>query len=192
MKAWEIDTAAKRARLAPRKNPYWRGIAGGRGGVSLGYRRAAVGAGAWIAKMVVEGRRVEERIGLADDAGCTSTAIGYRAAVALALEWSVRQYAALEAAGAAEPKRRPTVKTAVEAYIKVRKARSERHGKIAEGSLTKHVLSDAAFANTPLWKLRATAFEEWRAACLCGRRASCRFLASATPRTSRRPLSTEC
>jgi len=36
MKAWEIDTAAKRVRLAPRKNPYWRGIAGGRGGVSLG------------------------------------------------------------------------------------------------------------------------------------------------------------
>ena len=34
MKAREIDTAAKRARLAPRKNPYWRGIAGGRGGVS--------------------------------------------------------------------------------------------------------------------------------------------------------------
>lgn len=162
MRAWEIDTAAKRARLAPRKNPYWRGIAGGRGGVSLGYRRAAAGAGAWIAKMVVEGRRVEERIGFADDAGCASTAIGYRAAVAIALEWSVRQYAALEAAGAAEPKRRPTVKTAVEAYIKVRQARSERHGKIAQGSLTKHVLSDVAFANTPLWKLRATHFEEWR------------------------------
>ena len=36
----EIDTTAKRAKLPARKNPYWQGISGGRGGVSLGYRRA--------------------------------------------------------------------------------------------------------------------------------------------------------
>ena len=121
---WEIDTAAKRARLAPRKNPYWRGVAGGRGGVSLGYRRSTAGAGAWIAKVVIDGRRVEERIGLADDESTISTAITYRAAVALALEWSVRQHEALEAEGSTTGGRRPTVGTALEEYVEMRKARS--------------------------------------------------------------------
>ncbi len=42
--AWEIDTAAKRVRLAVRKNPYWRSVGGGRGAVSLGYRRLSARA----------------------------------------------------------------------------------------------------------------------------------------------------
>jgi hypothetical protein len=138
MTAWEIDTAAKRARLVPRRNPYWRGIAGGRGGLSLGYRRVTNGVGAWIAKMVVNGQRVEGRIGFADDSTANSSAIGYRAAVAQALEWSVRQHAALVTTGDGlqKPSQRPTVGAAVEAYGKVRKARSERHGRNAEGRLS--------------------------------------------------------
>lgn len=94
---WELDTAAKRAKLAPCKNPYWCSIASGRGGVSLGYRRISAGCGAWIAKIVAAGQRLEERIGIADDKGSVADAIGYRAALAFTLEWSVRQYALIEA-----------------------------------------------------------------------------------------------
>jgi len=159
---WEIDTAAKRARLAPRRNPYWRGIAGGRGGVSLGYRRRPVGAGAWVAKIVVDGKRLEERIGVADDPAAPADAVPYRAAVARALEWSIRQHAALEVDGAGSHSRRPTVRTAVEEYAKGRIGRSKRDGKICEGRLKKHVLSDKAIAEVRLSKLRAATIEEWR------------------------------
>ena len=63
----DIDTAPKRARLPVRRNPFWQGISGGRGGVSLGYRKAARGPGSWVAKVVIEGNRVEGKIGVADD-----------------------------------------------------------------------------------------------------------------------------
>lgn len=159
---WEIDTAAKRARLAPRKNPYWCSIAGGRGGVSLGYRRLTVGPGAWIAKIVNAGQRAEERIGIADDKSLAADAIGYRAAVALTLEWSVRQHATLEAKTADAPATRLTVRTAVEEYVRARKARSERGGQDAESRLAKHVLSDKPFVDTALTKLQAASIDEWR------------------------------
>lgn len=160
--AWEIDTSAKRSRLAVRKNPYWCGVGGGRGGVSLGYRRRQAEAGTWVAKIVVDGKRAEERIGIADDASAPPDAIGYRAAVALALEWSVRQHASLEASAAADTTRRPTVRTAVEEYAKERVARTKRDGRICEGRLKKHVLSDKQFADIRLSKLQASMIEEWR------------------------------
>src|ERR1700687_4203077 len=132
---WEIDTAAKRARLPVRKNPYWRGIAGGRGGVSLGYRRRMNGPGAWIAKMIVDGNRFEERIGVEDDPSAPANAVGYRTAVSQALDWSLRQHSALEATGSVESTQRPTVRGAFKSYAKYRISRSERDGKNAEGRL---------------------------------------------------------
>src|SRR5215813_2516126 len=156
---WEIDTAAKRARLVPRRNPYWRGIAGGRGGVSLGYRRRPVGAGTWVAKIVVDGKRLEERVGVADDPAAPADAVPYRAR---ALEWSTHQHAVLEVDGAGNRIRRPIVRTAMEEYAKVRIGRSERDGKICEGRLKKHVLSDKAIADVRLSKLRAATIEERR------------------------------
>lgn len=158
---FEIDSAAKRARLAPRKNPYWVAIAGGRGGLSLGYRRRRAGAGAWVAKIVLEGKRLEERIGLADDPPASVGAISYRGAVALALDWSVRQQSVLEASEGGHH-RKPTVRTAVEEYVKVRLARSKRDGRICEGRLKKHVLSDKAISDLRLTKFRVASAEEWR------------------------------
>jgi hypothetical protein len=76
----DIDTPSKRARLSARKNPHWRGVSGGRGGVSLGYRKPTRGAGSWIAKVVFEGRRLEERLGESDDGGAGPGALTYRAA----------------------------------------------------------------------------------------------------------------
>lgn len=161
MKLLDIDTAPKRARLPARKNPYWRAIAGGRGGVTLGYRRPARGVGSWVAKLIVDGRRVEERIGVADDPGAPSVAISYRSAVAAALEWSERQQVALRA-DAVVGRRKPTVQVAVEDYSAIRKARSPRHGRIAADRLAMYVLADASFAATPLSRLQASTIEAWR------------------------------
>lgn len=156
----KIDSPSKRARLDPRKNPYWTGISGGRGGVSLGYRKLARGAGVWIAKMVAEGHRIEEKLGSADDDGAPASALTYRSAVTAALDWSKRQYAAAQSA--ADGSSVPTVRTAVESYVAKRKKRSAREGSNAEGRLTRHVLSDKEFANLALAKLRAAEIESWR------------------------------
>ncbi len=157
----EIDTPAKRARLQPRKNPYWVGISGGRGGVSLGYRRSSTGAGVWIAKTIAFGGRAEERIGDADDAPPAADAIGYKTAVARALEWSTRQQEILETSAEAERSAAvPTVGSAVESYISVRASRSEDDGANSRARLKKHVLSQSDFCRTKLAKLRATSIEE--------------------------------
>ena len=159
-----IDTAAKRAKLEARKAPYWVGVSGGRGGVSLGYRKAAKGPGAWVAKIVIEGNRLEEKLGLADDDSAPSGALSYRAAVVAALEWGQRQQATIEARredGA--PAKGPTVRSAIEAYGKVRLRRSQRDGKIATGRLELHVLGDKVLADMPLAKLRASSLMAWRA-----------------------------
>lgn len=158
----DIDSPSKRGRLAPRKNPYWQGVSGGRGGVSLGYRKPARGAGVWIAKIVADGHRVEEKLGASDDDGAPAAgALTYRAAVTAALDWSKRQYEASQASAAGSDG--PTVRSAVAAYVVERKKRSAREGGNAEGRLTRHVLSDHKFAGTGLSKLRASTIEDWRA-----------------------------
>ncbi|SFZ86680.1 hypothetical protein SAMN02983003_3874 [Devosia enhydra] len=159
--ASEIDTIAKRAKLAPRKNPYWQGVSGGRGGVSLGYRKGASGAGVWVAKIILDKKRLEERLGLADDDGAPAGALKFRQAVTAALDWGQRQANAIAASRAGDATG-PTVRTAVEAYGKVRERRSARDGKNATGRLTKHVLADSKFAATPLSRLRAGTIAEWR------------------------------
>jgi len=157
-----IDTPAKRARLAPDKNPRWHGVSGGRGGLSLGYRKSKRGAGVWVAKLVIAGARVEERLAPADDAGAGPGALPYPQAVAAALAWAKRRFAALEARQAGgDDETAPTVRSAVEAYIAAREARS-KSGKDARSRLTKHVLADARFADTRLEKLTAATVQRWR------------------------------
>ncbi len=164
LSAFQIDTAAKRARLPARKNPYWTKIAGGRGGVSLGYRRIeAASAGSWVAKIAVEGKRVEERIGKADDGETTVDALSYRQAVAAALEWSRWKQAALLEAAKATPVGKLAVADVVQAYADMRVIRSPLAGPITRGRLTRYVLGDRTFASVALSKLRATTIEEWRA-----------------------------
>ncbi|MBN9455279.1 MAG: site-specific integrase [Bosea sp.] len=157
----DISTVAKRAKLKPRKNPYWTALSGGRGGVSLGYRRSAK-SGTWIAKIVVEGNRSENRLGLADDEAQADGALSYRTAAEAALEWSRQQFASLEA-GASKATRQPaTVEMAVTDYIAARKRKSPSSAKNATSRLTAYVLADQAFAGTRLAKLRASTIETWR------------------------------
>jgi hypothetical protein len=116
----EIDTAAKRARLSARKNPFWQGIAGGRGGVSLGYRKPARGPGSWIAKFTLDGVRIEERLGVADDREAPFGALSFAAASAAALTWAKQQAEIADNKDGVDPLAKvPTVKSAVARYITI-------------------------------------------------------------------------
>ena len=155
----DLSTPSKRARLAAKRNPYFAAIAGPRGGISLGWR-----PGVWIAKVVVEGERVEEKIAAADDDGCFDVgALAYKSAVAKVLDWARRKRGEIEALKESASGIVPTVASAVADYAAGRKARDGRTGAITEGRLKLHVLADAAFAATELRKLRAGTIEAWRA-----------------------------
>lgn len=156
-----IDTAAKRAKLAPRKNPYWQGISGGRGGVSLGFRARSDGRGSWVAKIAVEGQRYEESLGAASHADCLlEGALEFPGAVAAALAWGKRQAQSIRAGVTLRAGDAPTVKSAVETYIAVRRGRAGRNG--SEAQLKRYVLSDDKFAGAKLARLNATDIEKWR------------------------------
>ena len=62
----KLDTRSARAKLAPRREPYWCAIAPGR---HLGYRRLGAQGGTWIAKLRTPGvgRWIRSLDGVADD-----------------------------------------------------------------------------------------------------------------------------
>ncbi|ACK52028.1 integrase family protein [Methylocella silvestris BL2] len=157
-----FDTAAKRTKLPANRNPYWHGISGGRGGVSLGYRKPARGAGSWVAKIVVAGVRIEERIAPADDAGAPAGGLPYPQAVSAALSWGRQKFAGIEAREDGDfGAEVPTVQSAITAYIAEREAKSAS-GNDAKSRLTKHVLSDERFAKLTLARLTAASLRRWR------------------------------
>ncbi|KQT78096.1 site-specific integrase [Methylobacterium sp. Leaf466] len=158
-----IDSPAKRAKLASNKNPYWQGVSGGRGGVSLGYRRSARGPGSWVAKIVVDGRRAEARLGNADDAGANAESLSFPSAVTAALVWARKQVAQIANEDPeAEVVSAPTVRSAVEAYIAARSKRQSKGDIGTAGRLRKHVLADERFAALEISKLTARAIQAWR------------------------------
>jgi integrase len=157
----EFDTPAKRLKLPPRRSPYFTEVGGSRGGVSLGYRRQVNGPGSWIGKFVHAGRRVEARLGEADDLEASAESIGYRKAVAAAIEWAERQKAAHDASPDRTRRAVRTVQSAVEEYLLFRE-RKPAGARDARSRLTRHVLADAEFAALPLAKLRAERIEVWR------------------------------
>lgn len=115
MRTCAIDTPAKRSRLRPRKNPYWLGISGGRGGLSLGFRRTIKGEGICVAKIVIEGQRIGERIGTANGDQALPGALSFTGATEAALTWGKQRLASVRAAGElAAAKEAPTVLLAVE------------------------------------------------------------------------------
>lgn len=157
-----FDSVAKRVRLPSAKNPRWQGVSGGRGGVSLGYRKPARGPGTWIVKPVIDGNRVEQRLAQADDPGSDPDALSYPAAVTAAIDWARAQVRRLDGEGEGADAEVPTVRTAVGAYVATCSERAPTAGKDAEKRLGKHVLSDQAFAETQLAKLNASTIRTWR------------------------------
>lgn len=112
--------------------------------------------------MVAAGRRVEERLGQADDDRCEDDALGFKTALASALEWANRQIAAFEESAGDNRRAAPTVRSATEAYILKRLERSASAGANAKVRLIKHVIGDKAFADVLLRRLRASTIESWR------------------------------
>ena len=161
MPSCDFDTSAKRSRLRPRRNPYWVGISGGRGGVSLGFRRTVKGEGVWVAKIVIDGRRIEESIGTPDADGTVPGGLSFPSAVEVALGWGRRQTASFVAASElVSVGQIPTVWLAVETYVDMRRARADRSG--SEGSLKLHVTNDQEFAGWKLGRLEAQNIVDWR------------------------------
>jgi integrase len=161
MPACQIDTRAKRNRLRPRKNPYWVGISGGRGGLSLGFRRTIKGEGAWVAKIVLDGQRIEERIGTPEGDKALPGSLSFARATEAALNWGKQQAASVKITTEAVAVRKiPTVRLAVETYVDMRKARADRSG--SEGSLKLHVMNDQEFPGLKLGLLEAQNILDWR------------------------------
>lgn len=162
-KTAEFDSAAKRARLQPAKNPYWVGIAGGRGGVSLGYRKPKRGPGTWIVKLVLDGRRKEERLAQASDDGAEPDALSYPVAVTAAMAWARGELDKAEEQQAGTSARLPlTVATAMDEYADAHEARKSTPRNYMRSTLKRHVHADEIFAATPLAKLTAEAILDWR------------------------------
>lgn len=121
-------TRAARERLAAQSKPHWRGL---EGGIALGYRRSVRGGGAWLARVLIEGRYREERLGRADDVLPANGAdvLSYSQAQAKAKAWADRQRrvaAGLEAEPVKEPVKLYTVADAVADYLADMQARGAR------------------------------------------------------------------
>jgi integrase len=86
----KLDTRSARAKLKPRREPYWCSIAPGR---SIGYRRLGPEGGTWITKLRVAGSgRWTHALGPADDAlevGCD--VLTFAQAQERAREWFAQQ-----------------------------------------------------------------------------------------------------
>lgn len=155
-----IDSASKRGRLSPRRNPYWQACGAQRGGLSLGYRKPEKGPGAWISRLIRDKHRDEYRLGEADDAGAGPGALTYAAAVTAALAWAERLGSA-RMEGATVKDATVTLRAAVADYVAERKARSARYGRDAETRLDKHLLSGERLARKPLAALTERDLTEW-------------------------------
>jgi integrase len=141
-----ITTPASRGQLPPRPDPYWREI---EPGLALGYRRSA-GIGTWVARVRIEGRYRETRLGTADDAPKAGmpkraadgiTALDFRQAQNRATEWAARQR---RVAAGLEPEAVPvppyTVAEAIEAHLADMAARGAKTVKETRDKARAHIL----------------------------------------------------
>jgi integrase len=128
----------------------------------LGFRRTIKGEGVWVAKIVLDGQRIEERIGTPDGDKALPGSLSFARATETALNWGKQQAASVKTTNEAAAVRKiPTVLLAVETYVDIRKARADRSG--SEGSLKLHVTSNPEFAGLKLGQLEAQNILDWRA-----------------------------
>lgn len=141
-----ITTPAARAQLAPRPDPYWREI---EPGLAVGYRRAA-GLGSWVARVRIENRYRETRLGVADDPpkpGLAkrepdgATVLDFRQAQARAITWAARQR---RIAAGLEPEQKATrpytVAEAIDAHLADMQARGAKSVKETREKARAHIL----------------------------------------------------
>ncbi len=119
-----LEKAAARVRLEPRRKPYWRVL---ESGLHLGYRRTKEGGGSWVARRFIgEGKYKERVFGVADDLQSADgvTVLTFSDAQAKAREWwKAAERADLGFAPVSGPY---TVADALEAYFVERERRGSK------------------------------------------------------------------
>jgi integrase len=158
-----LATRTARTKLAARVKPYYRRIGGD---LHLGYYRPATKglAGSWIARRYLGAAKYETAaLGAADDVPevpADGTAVlTFDQAQRAAVEWSRQRAAAVRAAASGATN--VTVRSAVDAYVAIRKARAMKAGRDAELRLSHHVLA-APLADTALLTLTDGDLARWR------------------------------
>lgn len=112
-------------------------------------------------RLIVDKKRVEARLGEADDASSAAGALDYAQAFSKALAEGKRHKE--EAARATTPAPAVTVRVAITEYVASRKARDPYHGRDAEVRLAKHVLvADKGIADHALPRLGTGDWSAWR------------------------------
>lgn len=154
-----IDTIAKRKRLEASRSIYWARIAPS---LSLGYRKLVRDKpGAWSAKLVRDGRRIEKVLGPADDAAAGADAIPYGEAIKRASAWAGEALAGIRNEIEAGERHAGTVSAAIGKYIAMRVKRDAKTGRDARSRLTKHVLGDE-IAGKQIAGLTRKLLEDWQ------------------------------
>ena len=170
---WKIDTVSARARLQPRRPPYWQRDSKGN---YIGYRKmTADSAGTWWARRRDEasGRQIEHALGDLTDVPDHQR---FDRATAAARDW----FRHLDKGGSTG---KATIKDACERYVAHLRAtkpktaltpyaQARRKGKAdaetvraaddAEARFKNYVLDDAKFAATAISKLTPTMLDQWR------------------------------
>ncbi len=142
-----IHLSSVRAKLAPRREPYWTTLAKGR---HLGYRKIDATRGSWVARLNFEGKQIYNALG-ADGEG-----FGIDEARVLALSWY-----ALKADGIRTDEV-VTVADAARRYVDDRKAsKSEACAHDTELRFRRTVYS-SALGKVELAKVRAVQIKNWR------------------------------
>ncbi len=169
-------TRAARERLEAATKPYWRGV---EGGIGLGYRKSVRGGGAWLARVLIEGRYREERLGRADDVLPANGAdvLSYSQAQAKAKAWADRQRriaAGLEAVPVKGPAKLYRVADAVADYLGDMEARGARSVDTARTSANAFIVP--TLGAEPMARLTRDRVKAWH-----------RALADAPPRRRCKP-----
>lgn len=149
-----IHQVAQRARLAPRREPYWAPLSKGR---YVGYRKMSEGAGTWIARFYDEGKRKKIYKALGDFSLLPEHQ-RYDSATRAATQW----FEHLARGGLTIV---TTVGDACAHYVShQRRMRSEKAAHDAELRFRNYVLNDPVLAATDLAKLTPSHIAAWRKA----------------------------
>lgn len=139
----KLDTRSARAKLKPRREPYWCAVAPGR---HLGYRRIGPEGGTWIAKLRLAGvGRWTNALGPADDVLDSSIdVLTFAAAQERARQWFVEQEHQATVGDGDQKEETPyTVADAVRDYVADLRARKgDAAAREAEGRSRKHLLPE--------------------------------------------------
>lgn len=157
-----LESRTARARLEPRKKPYYRLIDPGR---HLGYYRGVRG-GVWIARMKVDGAYREAKLATADDVSDANGEdfLSFAQAQAAARLWFDRQIQERKA----PPATTQTVRQVVEDYVAERNARERtRKGRAnalssADYKMRVHVLGRPELADLQCRELTIPLLRQWR------------------------------